>query len=119
MPAFGVLPSSRQGHAACVVDDIMYIFGGLNHEDQLLGDLSAFKFNGKPGVSSVAFYALEAFLYPYILTSPYIALLPLALRPSLVDIPRHCRIALTQNGTCNVHGCGEDFHFGRTAGTGR
>jgi hypothetical protein len=24
----------------------MYIYGGMNHEDQLLGDLSAFKFNG-------------------------------------------------------------------------
>ncbi|KAK3812816.1 MAG: hypothetical protein J3Q66DRAFT_346689 [Benniella sp.] len=47
VPAFGVLPSSRQGHAACVVDDTMYIFGGLNHEDQLLGDLSAFKFNDR------------------------------------------------------------------------
>ncbi|KAF9428830.1 Negative regulator of mitotic exit [Podila epigama] len=45
VPAFGVLPTSRQGHAACVVDDTMYIYGGMNHEDQLLGDLSAFKFN--------------------------------------------------------------------------
>lgn len=25
----------------------MYIYGGMNHEDQLLGDLSAFKFNGQ------------------------------------------------------------------------
>ncbi|KAF9315458.1 Negative regulator of mitotic exit [Podila horticola] len=45
VPAFGVLPTSRQGHAACVIDDTMYIYGGMNHEDQLLGDLSAFKFN--------------------------------------------------------------------------
>ncbi|KAF9431434.1 Negative regulator of mitotic exit [Entomortierella beljakovae] len=47
VPAFGVLPTSRQGHACCVVDDTMYIYGGMNHEDELLGDLSAFKFNGK------------------------------------------------------------------------
>lgn len=24
----------------------MYIYGGMNHEDQLLGDLCAFKFTG-------------------------------------------------------------------------
>ncbi|KAK5823584.1 hypothetical protein F5H01DRAFT_138154 [Linnemannia elongata] len=47
VPAFGVLPTSRQGHAASVVDDTMYIYGGMNHEDQLLGDLSAFKFNDR------------------------------------------------------------------------
>ncbi|KAF9177514.1 Negative regulator of mitotic exit [Haplosporangium sp. Z 767] len=47
VPAFGVLPTSRQGHAATVIDDTMYIFGGMNHEDQLLGDLSAFKFNDR------------------------------------------------------------------------
>jgi N-acetylneuraminic acid mutarotase len=47
IPAFGVLPTSRQGHAASVVDDTMYIFGGMNHEDQFLGDLCAFKFNGE------------------------------------------------------------------------
>ncbi|KAG0210498.1 Negative regulator of mitotic exit [Mortierella sp. NVP41] len=47
VPAFGVLPTSRQGHASSVVDDTMYIYGGMNHEDQLLGDLSAFKFNDR------------------------------------------------------------------------
>ncbi|KAF9198060.1 Negative regulator of mitotic exit, partial [Haplosporangium sp. Z 27] len=38
VPAFGVLPTSRQGHATCVVEDTMYIYGGMNHEDQLLAD---------------------------------------------------------------------------------
>ncbi|KAF9983898.1 Negative regulator of mitotic exit [Mortierella antarctica] len=47
VPAFGVLPTSRQGHASTVVDDTMYIYGGMDHEDQLLGDLSAFKFNDR------------------------------------------------------------------------
>ncbi|KAF9107841.1 Negative regulator of mitotic exit [Mortierella sp. AM989] len=47
VPAFGVLPTSRQGHACSVVEDTMYIYGGMNHEDQFLGDLSAFKFNGE------------------------------------------------------------------------
>lgn len=57
VPAFGVLPTSRQGHATSVVDDIMYIFGGTNHEDQILGDLAAFKFNGKSNsMNSVHMY---------------------------------------------------------------
>ncbi|KAF9581901.1 Negative regulator of mitotic exit [Lunasporangiospora selenospora] len=47
VPAFGVLPTSRQGHASAVIDDTMYIHGGMNHEDELLGDLSAFKINDR------------------------------------------------------------------------
>jgi len=46
VPAYGNLPTSRQGHTCCVIDDTMYIYGGMNHEDQLLGDLCAFKFTG-------------------------------------------------------------------------
>ncbi|KAF9998100.1 Negative regulator of mitotic exit [Entomortierella chlamydospora] len=44
VPAYGALPASRQGHTACVIEDTMYIYGGMNFEDQLLGDLCAFKF---------------------------------------------------------------------------
>ncbi|KAG0244989.1 Negative regulator of mitotic exit [Mortierella sp. GBA43] len=46
VPAYGTLPPSRQGHTACVIDDTMYIYGGMNFEDQLLGDLCAFRFRG-------------------------------------------------------------------------
>jgi N-acetylneuraminic acid mutarotase len=46
IPAYGNLPASRQGHTACVIDNTMYIYGGMNFEDQLLGDLCAFKFTG-------------------------------------------------------------------------
>lgn len=46
IPSYGSLPASRQGHTACVIDDTMYIYGGMNFEDQLLGDLCAFKFTG-------------------------------------------------------------------------
>lgn len=49
VPAYGSLPASRQGHSACVINDTMYIYGGMNFEDQLLGDLSAFKFTGNEG----------------------------------------------------------------------
>lgn len=31
----------------------MYIYGGMNHEDQLLGDLCAFKFTGTLSHSSI------------------------------------------------------------------
>ncbi|KAF9343975.1 Negative regulator of mitotic exit [Mortierella sp. AD094] len=44
VPAYGTLPASRQGHTVCVIGDTMYIYGGMNFEDQLLGDLCAFKF---------------------------------------------------------------------------
>lgn len=52
VPAYGVLPTSRQGHTVAVRDDTMYIFGGMNHEDQLLGELCAFKFNGNVNMIS-------------------------------------------------------------------
>ncbi|KAF9365637.1 Negative regulator of mitotic exit [Mortierella sp. NVP85] len=51
IPAYGNLPASRQGHTACVIDDTMYIYGGMNFEDQLLGDLCAFKFTERRWVS--------------------------------------------------------------------
>ncbi|KAF9169517.1 Negative regulator of mitotic exit [Mortierella sp. AD010] len=44
VPAYGALPASRQGHTACVIEDTMYVYGGMNFEDQLLGDLCAFRF---------------------------------------------------------------------------
>ncbi|ORZ07726.1 hypothetical protein BCR41DRAFT_310675, partial [Lobosporangium transversale] len=44
IPVYGTLPISRQGHTAAVIDDTMYIYGGMSFEEQLLGDLCAFKF---------------------------------------------------------------------------
>jgi N-acetylneuraminic acid mutarotase len=38
----GFLPSPREGHAAAVVGDVIYIFGGRGVDGKDLGDLAAF-----------------------------------------------------------------------------
>lgn len=38
----GNIPLSRAGHAAAVIDGVMYIFGGRSEEGHDLGDLAAF-----------------------------------------------------------------------------
>ena len=39
----GFVPSAREGHAAAIVDDAMYLFGGRGTDGKDLGDLYAFK----------------------------------------------------------------------------
>ncbi|KKA23548.1 Cell polarity protein (Tea1) [Rasamsonia emersonii CBS 393.64] len=39
----GFIPSPREGHAAALVGDVMYIFGGRTEEGMDLGDLAAFR----------------------------------------------------------------------------
>ncbi|KAI0257057.1 hypothetical protein BJV78DRAFT_1159906 [Lactifluus subvellereus] len=39
----GYIPSPREGHAAALVDDVMYVFGGRGVDGTDLGDLTAFK----------------------------------------------------------------------------
>ncbi len=43
MECTGNIPQSRSGHAAAVVDGIMYVFGGRSQEGRDLGDLAGFK----------------------------------------------------------------------------
>ncbi|AEO65685.1 uncharacterized protein THITE_2112908 [Thermothielavioides terrestris NRRL 8126] len=43
LDCIGYIPSPREGHAAALVDDVMYIFGGRNEEGADLGDLAAFR----------------------------------------------------------------------------
>jgi Galactose oxidase, central domain len=43
----GFVPSPREGHAAALVGDYMYVFGGRNEEGLDLGDLSAFRISTK------------------------------------------------------------------------
>ena len=38
----GSIPESRAGHAAAVVDGVIYVFGGRSKEGHDLGDLAAF-----------------------------------------------------------------------------
>jgi N-acetylneuraminic acid mutarotase len=39
----GHTPSPREGHAAALIGDVMYIFGGRGSDGKMLSDLYAFK----------------------------------------------------------------------------
>ena len=43
LDCIGYIPAPREGHAAAIVDDVMYIFGGRTEEGADLGDLAAFR----------------------------------------------------------------------------
>lgn len=43
LDCIGYIPTPREGHAAALVGDVMYIFGGRTEEGNDLGDLAAFK----------------------------------------------------------------------------
>lgn len=47
LDCIGYIPSPREGHAAALVGDVMYIFGGRNSEGEDLGDLAAFRISSK------------------------------------------------------------------------
>ncbi|KAL2158376.1 hypothetical protein VTH06DRAFT_4424 [Thermothelomyces fergusii] len=43
LDCIGYIPCPREGHAAALVDDVMYVFGGRTEDGADLGDLAAFK----------------------------------------------------------------------------
>ncbi|KAJ5805479.1 uncharacterized protein N7503_003081 [Penicillium pulvis] len=43
----GFIPTPREGHAAALVGDVMYVFGGRTDEGIDLGDLSAFRISSR------------------------------------------------------------------------
>ncbi|KAJ8487995.1 hypothetical protein ONZ45_g14121 [Pleurotus djamor] len=43
LQCIGFIPSPREGHAAALVDDVMYVFGGRGVDGNDLSDLAAFK----------------------------------------------------------------------------
>lgn len=47
LECIGYIPSPREGHAAALVGDVMYIFGGRNEEGNDLGDLAAFRISSR------------------------------------------------------------------------
>lgn len=47
MDCIGYIPAPREGHAAALVDDVMYIFGGRTEEGADLGDLAAFRITSR------------------------------------------------------------------------
>ncbi|EIW73669.1 hypothetical protein TREMEDRAFT_59843 [Tremella mesenterica DSM 1558] len=43
LSCIGYIPTPREGHAAAIVDDVIYVFGGRDVNGKDLGDLAAFK----------------------------------------------------------------------------
>jgi Galactose oxidase, central domain len=43
----GSIPSPRSAHAAVLIDDVMYVFGGRTDDDTYLGELTAFNLSSK------------------------------------------------------------------------
>ena len=49
LSCIGYIPVPREGHAAAVVDDVVYIIGGRDVNGKDLGDLAAFRITSKLG----------------------------------------------------------------------
>ncbi|OBZ78636.1 Tip elongation aberrant protein 1 [Grifola frondosa] len=47
LTCIGFIPSPREGHAAALVDDVIYVFGGRGVDGKDLGDLGAFKISNQ------------------------------------------------------------------------
>lgn len=47
LDCIGYIPAPREGHAAALVDDVMYVFGGRTEEGSDLGDLAAFRISSR------------------------------------------------------------------------
>jgi N-acetylneuraminic acid mutarotase len=47
LQCIGFIPSPREGHAAAIVDDVIYIFGGRGVDGKDLNDLSAFRISSE------------------------------------------------------------------------
>ncbi|KAJ7783574.1 hypothetical protein DFH07DRAFT_727086 [Mycena maculata] len=47
LQCIGFIPSPREGHAAALVDDVVYIFGGRGVDGKDLNDLAAFKISNQ------------------------------------------------------------------------
>ena len=43
----GFIPSPREGHAAAIVEDVVYVFGGRGVDGKDLGDLRVFHLSGE------------------------------------------------------------------------
>ncbi|KAI9760330.1 MAG: hypothetical protein M4579_001734 [Chaenotheca gracillima] len=47
LDCIGFIPAPREGHAAAIVGDVMYIFGGRTEDANDLGDLAAFRISSR------------------------------------------------------------------------
>lgn len=50
LACIGYIPVPREGHAATLVDDVMYVFGGRGVDGKDLDDLAAFKISSASAV---------------------------------------------------------------------
>lgn len=55
LTCIGFIPVPREGHAAALVDDVIYVFGGRGVDGKDLGDLAAYKIS-----SSLKFLLIES-----------------------------------------------------------
>lgn len=58
----GFIPSPREGHAAALVNDVIYVFGGRGVDGSDLGDLAAFKISSMLHHSTHRVYSLISLL---------------------------------------------------------
>lgn len=47
LECIGFIPIPREGHAAAIVDDVVYVFGGRDVHGKDLGDLAAFRISNQ------------------------------------------------------------------------
>ncbi|CAG8798905.1 26487_t:CDS:2, partial [Racocetra persica] len=47
LSCIGFIPSARKFHGAAIVDDVIYVFGGMTQDGKELGDLTAFRISNQ------------------------------------------------------------------------
>ena len=52
LQCIGFIPEAREGHAAALVDDVVYVFGGRGVDGKDLSDLAAFKISSDSNTST-------------------------------------------------------------------
>ena len=85
LTCIGFTPSPREGHAAAIVDDVVYVFGGRGVDGKDLGDLGAFK------LSSACRSSCAILIF----------VLTLFRRPAMVHVPEDGSCADTAIWTCD------------------
>lgn len=60
LSCIGYIPVPREGHAAAMVDDVIYVFGGRDVNGKDLGDLAAFRTTSKCPFSFHCFHCFRS-----------------------------------------------------------
>jgi hypothetical protein len=97
LSCIGYIPVPREGHAAAMVDDVIYVFGGRDVNGKDLGDLAAFR------TTSMSLFPFSSFLFSlsYIF-GPLTSFVDRAdIRPTMVHVPKYGSCTHTQVGSCD------------------